>query len=156
MIKEILKKLDKVDNQLPYNTYVSDGNKERINATFYFDKRNGKGYLEVIFGSLCIGPPGCAHGGAIASVIDEAMGGTVWLNGYTVMTAKLEITYLNPVPLTTLILGEFFLVKVQNKIIEIVGKLISEDEKIEYAKSRGVFVVVDYNKLKNKAVIEFE
>jgi hypothetical protein len=64
-IKDIIKKLQKIENQLPYNTFVSDGNNNRINTSFYFDKDSKSGYLEVIFGDLCIGPPGFAHGGAI-------------------------------------------------------------------------------------------
>lgn len=149
MIKEILKKLDKVDNQLPYKTYVSDGNKDRIDASFYFDEKNGKGYLEVIFGSACIGPPGFAHGGAIASVFDESMGGTAWLNGHKVMTIKLEISYLKPIPLNKKILGELSLEKIHNKNVEISGRLISEDEETTFAKSNGIFRIVNFNKFIN-------
>lgn len=150
MIKEILKKLDKVDNQLQYKTFVSDGIKDRINANFYFDKKNGKGYLEVIFGNLCVGPPGFVHGGAIASVFDESMGATAWLNAYKVITAKLEVYYLKIIPLNTKIFGEFTIENFYGKTVGITGRLVSNDEKITYAKSKGIFVVVDWRKFENQ------
>jgi uncharacterized protein (TIGR00369 family) len=45
------------------------------------------------------GPPGHAHGGLSAAVLDEVMGAAVWCAGYTVAAAKLEVNYLKPVPL---------------------------------------------------------
>jgi acyl-coenzyme A thioesterase PaaI-like protein len=45
------------------------------------------------------GPPGHAHGGVSAAVLDEVMGAAVWYAGYTVAAAKLEVNYKKPVPL---------------------------------------------------------
>ncbi len=45
------------------------------------------------------GPPGHAHGGASAAILDEVMGAAVWYAGYTVAAAKLEVNYRKPVPL---------------------------------------------------------
>lgn len=49
------------------------------------------------------GPPGHAHGGLSAAVLDEVMGAAVWQAGYMVAAAKIEINYRKPVPLETLI-----------------------------------------------------
>lgn len=149
-IKDIIKRSQKIKNQLPYNTFVSDGNNNRINTSFYFDKDSKSGYIEVIFGDLCIGPPGFAHGGAIASVFDEAMGATAWLNTHKVMTAKLEVNYLKPVPLNTKILGEFSIVNLQGRRVKIGGRLLSEDEETIFTTANGIFVVVDLMKFENQ------
>ncbi len=45
------------------------------------------------------GPPGFAHGGASAAVLDEAMGASVWSAGHTVVAVNLNVDYLRPVPL---------------------------------------------------------
>ena len=45
------------------------------------------------------GPPGYAHGGASAAILDEAMGLVVWAAGLKVAAVNLEINYLKPVPL---------------------------------------------------------
>jgi acyl-coenzyme A thioesterase PaaI-like protein len=45
------------------------------------------------------GPPGYAHGGASAAILDEAMGAAVWRAGYDVAVVNLEIHYRHPLPL---------------------------------------------------------
>jgi acyl-coenzyme A thioesterase PaaI-like protein len=45
------------------------------------------------------GPPQHAHGGALASLIDEAMGAAAWAGGYRVVAVHLEFDYYRAVPL---------------------------------------------------------
>lgn len=45
------------------------------------------------------GPPGHAHGGSLASVLDEAMGLALWRQGHKVVAAHLEFDYRHPTPL---------------------------------------------------------
>jgi len=45
------------------------------------------------------GPPGHAHGGASAAILDEAMGVAVWAAGLRVVAVNLKIDYRRPVPL---------------------------------------------------------
>lgn len=45
------------------------------------------------------GPPGHAHGGASAALLDEAMGAAVWAAGHRVMAVNLNVDYKAPVPL---------------------------------------------------------
>jgi uncharacterized protein (TIGR00369 family) len=45
------------------------------------------------------GPPGYAHGGIIATLLDEAMSKANRLHGSTAMTRHMEVEYLRPVPL---------------------------------------------------------
>lgn len=45
------------------------------------------------------GPPGHAHGGIIATLVDEAMSKANRARGIVAMTRHLEVQYLRPVPL---------------------------------------------------------
>ena len=45
------------------------------------------------------GPPGHAHGGSLAAVLDEAMGRALWVMGHKVVAAHLEFDYRHPTPL---------------------------------------------------------
>ena len=47
------------------------------------------------------GPPGHAHGGVIATLLDEAMSKSNRQFGIVAMTRHMEIDYLKPVPLLT-------------------------------------------------------
>jgi uncharacterized protein (TIGR00369 family) len=52
------------------------------------------------------GPPACAHGGVIASLVDEAMGKLNKIDGVRALTAEITVEYLRPVPLGRRILVE--------------------------------------------------
>lgn len=67
-------------------------------------------FAEVTLTSAQQGPPGMAHGGASAALLDEAMGAAVWLAGYRVASVNLNITYHQSVPL-----GQPFTVTAQVK-----------------------------------------
>jgi acyl-coenzyme A thioesterase PaaI-like protein len=47
------------------------------------------------------GPPGFAHGGVIASALDEAMALLVHAEGIHALTRRLEVDFLGPVPIGT-------------------------------------------------------
>jgi uncharacterized protein (TIGR00369 family) len=47
------------------------------------------------------GPPGYAHGGIIATLLDEAMSKANRQFGILAMTRQMEVDYLKPVPLST-------------------------------------------------------
>lgn len=45
------------------------------------------------------GAPGLAHGGLVATVMDETLGFVLWMLGAPGVTAKLEVAYRKPVPI---------------------------------------------------------
>ncbi len=59
------------------------------------------------------GPPAYAHGGALAALIDEAMGAAAHLSGSRVVAVHLSFDYKQPVPLGV--------------IVQITGKIESKD-----------------------------
>ena len=54
---------------------------------------------KVWFGPGTEGPPGVAHGGAVASALDEAVGGVAWMLGHRVVVARLTVDFRTMVPL---------------------------------------------------------
>ena len=54
---------------------------------------------KVWFGPGTEGPPGIAHGGAVACALDEAVGGVAWMMGYRVLVARLTVDFRTVVPL---------------------------------------------------------
>ena len=59
----------------------------------------GEIYTKVTLTEAQQGPPGHAHGGATAAILDEAMGAAVWSAGQRVLSVNLNIDYKAPVPL---------------------------------------------------------
>jgi uncharacterized protein (TIGR00369 family) len=56
-------------------------------------------FAEVTLTNAQQGPPGMAHGGASAALLDEAMGAAVWRAGFRAAAVNLNTTYQKPVPL---------------------------------------------------------
>ena len=54
---------------------------------------------KVWFGPGTEGPPGIAHGGAVAAALDEAVGGVAWMLGHRVVVARLTVDFRTMVPL---------------------------------------------------------
>src|SRR5215831_14948588 len=52
------------------------------------------------------GPPGHAHGGIIATILDEAMGKVNKLRSVVALTSEMQVEYLKPVPLQQLLIAE--------------------------------------------------
>jgi len=73
-------------------------NPHGIGLTWYADVK-GMVTSNFCLGESHQGPPGYAHGGASAAILDEAMGAAVWLAGYNVAVVNLHLDYHNPVPL---------------------------------------------------------
>lgn len=82
-------------------SFVSgDPHGDRIRVRYF---RDDTGALrgKVWFGPGTQGPPGHAHGGSIASVLDEAMGGATWLGGHPAVALELTSRFRNMIPLGT-------------------------------------------------------
>ena len=96
-------------------------------------------FAEVTLNDAQQGPPGFAHGGASAALLNEAMGAAVWLAGYRVASVNLNISYRKPVPL-----GQPFKVTARvnernGKKVTAVGEIRLADETLAVS-GDGIFV----------------
>jgi uncharacterized protein (TIGR00369 family) len=73
------------------------------------------------------GPPGFAHGGASAALLDEAMGGAVWAAGYQVVAVNLVVNYHKPLPLYQEIMVEAQVENVEGRKVHASAVIHLED-----------------------------
>jgi len=97
---------------------------------------------EIIFGNQCQGPPGHAHGGSIAALLDEMMGGAAWLSGFPVLAGTLTIHYKKIIPLNQQFRIKAWVIKIDGKKILTKSELISETNDI-HTIGEGLFIEVD-------------
>ena len=96
-------------------------------------------YAEVKLTLAQQGPPGFAHGGASAGLLDEAMGSAVWVAGHQVVAAELKVNYLKPLPLDQTV---YITARVEKKE----GRAVYAQAEINFAdgmviaKGQGVYV----------------
>ncbi len=71
---------------------------KNLNIPLYADAEGV--YAPLVLDDRVEGPPGHAHGGFSAALLDEAMGASVWRAGFQAVAAHISIDYHKPVPLT--------------------------------------------------------
>ncbi|MEM9997247.1 MAG: PaaI family thioesterase [Bacteroidota bacterium] len=78
-----------------------DEDTDRLLLRYYHDPARGDGhtFVRVWFGPGAEGPPGHAHGGAMAAVLDEAMGTAALLRGKPSVAAEITCRFLAMLPL---------------------------------------------------------
>jgi acyl-coenzyme A thioesterase PaaI-like protein len=91
----------------PIRSFVSaDPASERIRISYFRRESDGVLVAKVWFGPDAEGPPGHAHGGAIASVLDEAMGAAAWATGHCAVASRLAVRFRALVPLRVVVMAE--------------------------------------------------
>jgi uncharacterized protein (TIGR00369 family) len=88
------------------------------------------------------GPPGHAHGGIIATILDEAMSKANRLRNTVALTRHIEVEYLRPVPLGPPLEVEGRIVRVRRRNHYNRAELRNAQGEV-LARSRGRFVAVD-------------
>ena len=121
----------------------------RIVPHYQWDSASSRVTGEIHFGPKTQGPPGHVHGGALFTVLDEAMGGACWLSGHTVVAVSINISYRKMVPLDGRLRVEAWVDRVEGRKVFAGGRLESEDGTV-MADSTGVFVVISAEKIGNK------
>lgn len=107
----------------------------------------GDSYLcEFELGAQFGGPPGHAHGGIIASILDEAMSKANKLRNTVALTRRIEVDYLRPVPLGQPLVAEGRISRVRGRALYNHGELRSAHG-IVLARSRGKFLSIDAEKM---------
>ncbi|MBK8481119.1 MAG: PaaI family thioesterase [Proteobacteria bacterium] len=94
----------------------------------------------VWLGPASQGPPGHAHGGAVAALLDEAMGAVAYLRrGCAVLTARLEVDFLRPLPVRRGALLEATVVEEDGRKLITRARLLNEAHH-EVARAQGLYL----------------
>ena len=98
------------------------GNRFRMS---YFRDQEQNLVARVWFGPVTEGPPGHAHGGSIAAVLDEVLGLAAWAAGHGVVVGNLNISFRQLLPLQTVVQVNTRLISVQGRKIMVHGEICS-------------------------------
>jgi len=96
------------------------GNRYRVS---YFRNAQQELRARIWFGPATEGPPGCAHGGSMAAVLDEVLGLAAWTAGYSVVVGNLNISFRNMLPLGAVVTVETTVVSVSGRKVMVHGKI---------------------------------
>lgn len=126
---------------LDYQSFlVANPTGERVRIAYFRGPEAGRLYARAWFGRETEGPPGHVHGGAIAAVLDEAMGGACWMNGHRAVAAKISVSFLAMLKLETETAIDAWIERVDGRKVFLRARLADPAER-PIAESEGLFVV---------------
>ena len=99
---------------------------QRFRVSYFRDSAKAL-VARVWFGPETEGPPGHAHGGAMAAVLDEVLGLAAWAAGHPIVVGKLNIHFSQLLPLETVMQVESDIVSVEGRKVKVKGKIVSAD-----------------------------
>ena len=108
----------------------------------YFSEEGSKLLRALVwFGPGAEGPPGHAHGGSMAAVLDEGMGFSGWHAGYPVVAATITVNFRRKLPLDVVHGVECLADRVENKKVYTSGRIYNLQSGEVYADASGLFIV---------------
>lgn len=116
---------------------------------YFKRKEDGALVAKIWFGPHAEGPPGYAHGGTMAAVMDEGMGAAAWLAGYPIVVAKLNLNFRNKLPLGTVATLETKIERVEGKKIFVTGQL-SAPSGMLFCEGEALLVLIPEDKIVRK------
>jgi len=119
-----------------------DGATDRYALRYYRRTSDNALIGRIRFGIGCQGPPGHAHGGSMAALLDDAMGVSAWIAGHMVVAAEITIKFRNMLPLDTVTHLEAWVAEVDGKKVKTRGRIASVDGKSVYSEGTGLFIVL--------------
>jgi uncharacterized protein (TIGR00369 family) len=126
-------------------------NPEGMRLKFTYDEERDCFVCRFRLGKRYTGPPGHAHGGIIATILDEAMGKVNKLRHVVALTSQITVDYLKPVPLNQPLRVESREVRVRGRHHVNMAEILNSDGEV-LARGRGLFIAIDPQKMFAKFV----
>jgi uncharacterized protein (TIGR00369 family) len=126
-------------------------NPDGMRLKFSYDEERNCFVCRFRLGKRYSGPPGHAHGGIIATLLDEAMGKVNKLRHVVALTSQITVDYLKLVPLNKPLRVESREVRVRGRHHINMAEILNPQGEV-LARSRGLFIAIDPQKMFAKFV----
>jgi hypothetical protein len=122
-------------------SFVSgDPDGERLRVAWFRRDDDGALVGRAWCGPLAEGPPAHVHGGAMAALLDEAMGLCCWVHGHRVLARGIEVAFRRPLALGSVVWLVGRIVGHDGRRLTTSGTLSSEgDGGVVFAEATGSF-----------------
>lgn len=126
-------------------------NPEGMHLRFSYDEKSKRFVSRFRLGRRYTGPPGHAHGGVIATILDEGMGKVNKIHNVVALTSEISVHYLKPVPLNKPLRVEARGVSVRGRRHINAAEILNRKGEV-LASSRGTFIAIDPHRMFAKFV----
>jgi uncharacterized protein (TIGR00369 family) len=126
-------------------------NPDGMRLNFSYDEKLGGFVGRFRLTKRFSGPPGHAHGGIIATILDEAMGKVNKLRQVVALTSEMTVNYLQPVPLNRPLRVESRELSVRGRKHVNVAEILNAKGEV-LARGKARFIAIDPHKMFAKFV----
>ena len=98
--------------------------------TKYYRQTDQSLVARIWFGPETEGPPGHAHGGSLAAVLDEVLGLAAWAAGHAIVVANLNVNFRCLLPIQQVVQVDTEIVSVDGRKVLVRGKVWDGKEKV--------------------------
>jgi uncharacterized protein (TIGR00369 family) len=126
-------------------------NADGMRLRFTYNKANNSYVSRFRLDKKYTGPPGHAHGGIIATILDEVMGKVNKIRHIVALTREIKVEYLKPVPLNQPLRAEGREVRVEGRRHTNRGEILNAKGEV-LARSEGIFIAIDPHKMFAKQI----
>ncbi|MBI2435480.1 MAG: PaaI family thioesterase [Candidatus Hydrogenedentes bacterium] len=113
---------------------------DRLRIHYYLREEDNVLFAKAWFGLGAEGPPGHAHGGSMAAVLDEVMGFACWVAGHPVVAATITINFKKQLPLHQVYWVESHLERVDGRKVHTTSRLFDPATQKVFADGAGLFI----------------
>lgn len=150
------KPIESLNEARTAESYVSGEPTGRRLRIRYFRRTSDDALVgRVWFGPGTQGPPGHAHGGSVAALLDEAMGFSAWTTGHRVLAAHIEVDFKAMVPLGSVLSLEARVEAIEGRKVRVAARLELADGEIA-AEATGMFLQIRPERLDALAALAAE
>jgi len=121
-------------------------NETGLRLKFVLDEQRQRFVCRFRLQGRFVGPPAHAHGGIIATILDEAMGKVNKLHNLVCLTKSMEVTYEKPVPLSKPLLVEGWEERVRGREHYRAAEIRNRDGEL-LANGKGKFIEIDPHRM---------
>ena len=127
-----------VGSSLRFVSGDPDGQRFR---TRYYRRADRSLVARIWFGPETEGPPGHAHGGSMAAVLDEVLGLGAWAAGHAIVVANLNVNFRCLLPILQVVQVDTEIVSIDGRKVLVHGKIWDGKEKI-YAEAECLCIEI--------------
>lgn len=143
--------LQPIDMRFYSHSFVAgDPEGDRLRIEYFYRASDGHVLGTVWFGPGSQGPPGHAHGGCIAAVLDETIGAVALVQGRPVVAARLEVRFHRMIPVGSSLFLEAWIERNRGKRLSCSAVIKGSDDAV-YATGEALLVKVSGERFEREA-----
>ena len=125
----------------PHNCFACGTlNEHGLQLTIHLGER--RSWTDLTLDDRFEGWVGIAHGGIVATILDEVMAWSLVAEDSWGVTARMSIEYRRPIPVGTPIRAEGWLVRTRKRIVETAARIVDRDGTV-LASAEGTYLAAD-------------